>query len=119
HSSLAYTSFSAYVYSHQVPASSRKLLTFPTRRSSDLNTVYIENLVGRDTQFHYRYRQNASNIVKEHDATALWTYARGYGDYEDRSEEHTSELQSRFEIVCRLLLGKKKKKQTINIRMWL
>src|SRR6266513_6190866 len=26
-----------------------------------------------------------------------------------RSEEHTSELQSRFEIVCRLLLEKKKK----------
>src|SRR5437868_10503247 len=25
-----------------------------------------------------------------------------------RSEEHTSELQSRFEIVCRLLLEKKK-----------
>src|SRR5699024_11294246 len=28
----------------------------------------------------------------------------------DRSEEHTSELQSRFDIVCRLLLEKKKKK---------
>src|SRR5699024_12253897 len=26
-----------------------------------------------------------------------------------RSEEHTSELQSRFELVCRLLLEKKKK----------
>src|SRR5699024_11447830 len=26
----------------------------------------------------------------------------------DRSEEHTSELQSRFDLVCRLLLGKKK-----------
>src|SRR5699024_11698733 len=26
-----------------------------------------------------------------------------------RSEEHTSELQSRFDIVCRLLLAKKKK----------
>src|SRR5438067_8437780 len=25
-----------------------------------------------------------------------------------RSEEHTSELQSRFDLVCRLLLGKKK-----------
>src|SRR5699024_11594155 len=25
-----------------------------------------------------------------------------------RSEEHTSELQSRFDVVCRLLLGKKK-----------
>src|SRR5207249_12330295 len=29
-----------------------------------------------------------------------------------RSEEHTSELQSRFDIVCRLLLEKKKKTQT-------
>src|SRR5437868_12604271 len=31
-----------------------------------------------------------------------------------RSEEHTSELQSRFDLVCRLLLEKKKKnKKTI------
>src|SRR5437868_15533507 len=29
----------------------------------------------------------------------------------DRSEEHTSELQSRFDLVCRLLLEKKKKKK--------
>src|SRR2546422_4424572 len=28
----------------------------------------------------------------------------------DRSEEHTSELQSRLHLVCRLLLEKKKKK---------
>ena len=28
---------------------------------------------------------------------------------EERSEEHTSELQSRRNLVCRLLLGKKKK----------
>src|SRR5438067_9144214 len=28
---------------------------------------------------------------------------------DDRSEEHTSELQSRFDLVCRLLLEKKKK----------
>src|SRR5438067_5057064 len=28
-------------------------------------------------------------------------------DYGDRSEEHTSELQSRFDLVCRLLLEKK------------
>src|SRR5207249_8905926 len=27
-----------------------------------------------------------------------------------RSEEHTSELQSRFDLVCRLLLEKKKRK---------
>src|SRR5207249_8773069 len=30
----------------------------------------------------------------------------------DRSEEHTSELQSRFDLVCRLLLEKKNKKGT-------
>src|SRR6266481_7565451 len=29
---------------------------------------------------------------------------------EDRSEEHTSELQSQFHLVCRLLLEKKKRK---------
>ena len=31
---------------------------------------------------------------------------------EPRSEEHTSELQSRRNLVCRLLLEKKKKKKT-------
>src|SRR5437868_10826729 len=31
------------------------------------------------------------------------------GRFKDRSEEHTSELQSRFDLVCRLLLEKKKK----------
>src|SRR5437868_8792406 len=31
-----------------------------------------------------------------------------------RSEEHTSELQSRFDLVCRLLLEKKKKNSIKN-----
>src|SRR5438067_9921778 len=34
----------------------------------------------------------------------------------DRSEEHTSELQSRFDLVCRLLLEKKKNEQARNNR---
>src|SRR5687768_18188230 len=33
----------------------------------------------------------------------------------DRSEEHTSELQSRLHLVCRLLLEKKKKNINNNI----
>src|SRR2546422_6116874 len=33
-----------------------------------------------------------------------------------RSEEHTSELQSRLHLVCRLLLEKKKKKKGIQSR---
>ena len=32
------------------------------------------------------------------------------GIMNNRSEEHTSELQSRLHLVCRLLLEKKKKK---------
>src|SRR3712207_7342037 len=36
-----------------------------------------------------------------------------YGHREVRSEEHTSELQSRQYLVCRLLLEKKKNKKII------
>src|ERR1041385_9456169 len=36
--------------------------------------------------------------------------APGLGYRVDRSEEHTSELQSRLHLVCRLLLEKKKKR---------
>src|SRR3989449_1120217 len=44
-------------------------------------------------------------------------YITGYGarlDRKKRSEEHTSELQSRLHLVCRLLLEKKKKKREKN-----
>src|SRR5687768_18195833 len=34
-------------------------------------------------------------------------------DRRSRSEEHTSELQSRLHLVCRLLLEKKKKQQSL------
>src|SRR2546428_5787312 len=39
---------------------------------------------------------------------AVMTITRGAGDEIWRSEEHTSELQSRSDLVCRLLLEKKK-----------
>src|SRR2546422_8310709 len=35
-----------------------------------------------------------------------------YCSVDNRSEEHTSELQSRLHLVCRLLLEKKKRKNT-------
>src|SRR5438067_9977618 len=41
--------------------------------------------------------------------------AHGGGAYPLRSEEHTSELQSRFDLVCRLLLEKKKKIRQRNL----
>src|SRR5437868_9496867 len=39
-----------------------------------------------------------------------WEIPQTSGVHGARSEEHTSELQSRFELVCRLLLEKKNKK---------
>src|SRR5690554_7054363 len=46
---------------------------------------------------HYRQRASAGLIITE-----------GIAPSEMRSEEHTSELQSRPHLVCRLLLEKKK-----------
>src|SRR5216684_8471793 len=45
-------------------------------------------------------------------ADSLVDCRMGAGE-DQRSEEHTSELQSRLHLVCRLLLEKKKKTKTI------
>src|SRR5689334_24011879 len=42
-----------------------------------------------------------------HNRLAVLVETHSWKDY--RSEEHTSELQSQFHLVCRLLLEKKKK----------
>src|SRR5437868_13285865 len=51
-------------------------------------------------------RSASRSIVARASAAA----ARASSMRSARSEEHTSELQSRFDLVCRLLLEKKKKK---------
>src|SRR5690349_24238242 len=52
--------------------------------------------------------------IIEHDGIKV-----GYLGYTSRSEEHTSELQSRRDLVCRLLLEKKKiTKQTRVSCIW-
>src|SRR2546422_6563890 len=43
------------------------------------------------------------NFIGFHPFALPWALAKGW-----RSEEHTSELQSRLHLVCRLLLEKKK-----------
>src|SRR2546422_8544395 len=53
---------------------------------------------------------NLSPRTSEHLLDLLCVESRAGGD---RSEEHTSELQSRLHLVCRLLL-EKKKKNTMN-----
>src|SRR5687768_17878136 len=59
----------------------------------------------------------AEDTIADVDASGIWpgrvvTEVAPAGDFweaEPRSEEHTSELQSRLHLVCRLLLEKKKK----------
>src|SRR5690349_24123060 len=53
-------------------------------------------------------------------ATQAFGKAVPSGILSTRSEEHTSELQSRRDLVCRLLLEKKKKKKqkVINVRKY-
>src|SRR3712207_8697341 len=58
-------------------------------------------------------RAGVEGAVKEHGADAAYKieeFPERLGDLlGNRSEEHTSELQSRQYLVCRLLLEKKKK----------
>src|SRR5438067_7045726 len=48
-----------------------------------------------------------STAIEFCDFVLVMTVNPGFGG-QTRSEEHTSELQSRFDLVCRLLLEKKK-----------
>src|SRR5438067_6000149 len=85
------------------PSIARALHSFPTRRSSDLsvtmpstmNSVALGAAISRTRQV----RSTPKKVVW------AWLAAR-FNNL--RSEEHTSELQSRFDLVCRLLLEKKK-----------
>src|SRR3712207_8727884 len=51
----------------------------------------------------------------EHDNLIEGAVAEGYPELDERSEEHTSELQSRQYLVCRLLLEKKKNPRNLEI----
>src|SRR5207249_7609254 len=93
------------------------LHSFPTRRSSDLRPDDLSrNSAGRKI-----LRQRISvRTVEEPRASPDSDSERGHlcgqagrrrSGISGRSEEHTSELQSRFDLVCRLLLEKKNKKE--------
>src|SRR5438445_2475532 len=85
----------------------RDLHSFPTRRSSDLQggrvvLLALVALLGASYLYLVRF---CSSCGRMHRNFKLAECARCGA----RSEEHTSELQSRQYLVCRLLLEKKKK----------
>src|SRR5207247_9408537 len=80
------------------------LHSFPTRRSSDLPTSWSQDGHGL---FVYQTGEVPAKVYRVDLAAGkrvLWKQL-----VPGRSEEHTSELQSRVDLVCRLLLEKKKK----------
>src|SRR5699024_11557912 len=106
---------SCFPYFHSTP---HALLSFPTRRSSDL----IATLSLRATEgfkkklwiipmtvfYAMAFFCLALTLVAGMPvaiAYGIWS-AVGVALIALRSEEHTSELQSRVDLVCRLLLGK-------------
>src|SRR5690606_41324268 len=96
----------------------RDLPSFPTRRSSDLSCSRSARTRGSGP----RSSTPCSTPAGGRDGWrgSSWEYVPIFTDiarpiracwrsWSRRSEEHTSELQSRENLVCRLLLEKKKK----------
>src|SRR5699024_11233265 len=80
-------------------------------------TVHIQNDLGEEeTTVHWHGLEIPGDvdggphqvIAPDESMTTKFTISQRAATL--RSEEHTSELQSRFDIVCRLLLEKKKNK---------
>lgn len=58
------------------------------------NVFYFYSQIGNDTNFEYRHKINASEIEQASDASELYTYARGYGNYQDEVSEDTSDTKA-------------------------
>src|SRR2546421_7812389 len=78
---------------------------FPYRRSSDLRSGHDDRARGIVRIRHVECVDQLADHQRVERVELVRPVDR---DGEDRSEEHTSELQSRSDLVCRLLLEKKK-----------
>src|SRR5690554_7483153 len=81
----------------------QEVLSHLNSYSSYYHHLFIEKV--QNTKYH----NPKENFVPSPLGSSAWKSMK-------RSEEHTSELQSRPHLVCRLLLEKKKKKKKTNIQ---
>src|SRR5438552_12373502 len=79
------------------------LLAFQSVRDADVLGVWSPN---------HKHAQDMASVARKLDVGE----AKPYRSLAERSEEHTSELQSPDHLVCRLLLEKKKMKREPNSR---
>src|SRR5207302_11445511 len=95
----------------QSSATHLDLHSFPTRRSSDLRLFAPEDLRLESAE-DGEEREGSPERDLDADDVALYLgrHERAPRGEVGRSEEHTSELQSRENLVCRLLLEKKKER---------
>src|SRR5690606_14397409 len=75
-------------------------------KEGELNNILAET--EKEEEFLLK---KSEDFTKKIDDRLLQAYQRIRKGVRNRSEEHTSELQSRENLVCRLLLEKKKKKK--------
>src|SRR5690606_41078161 len=96
----------------------RELHSFPRRRSSDLSPCSARSLRIFSCAWVLVMKSNrlrssslSADVSKRREADTLKSFSWRLPSVirmASRSEEHTSELQSRENLVCRLLLEKKK-----------
>src|SRR5690606_41658136 len=79
-----------------------RLHSFPTRRSSDLAALTNDLRKVEPGRAQYTHLLDEADASVLDDIIVWWVSEDIF-----RSEEHTSELQSRENLVCRLLLDKK------------
>src|SRR5699024_12553848 len=84
------------------------LHSFPTRRSSDLSASRPTAVCTADSNVPFPGAMPRSRGIVQSEFVAIHGRSLASRPSCRRSEEHTSELQSRFDLVCRLLLEKKK-----------
>src|SRR5256885_5137592 len=85
----------------------------PPRSTLFPYTTLFRSIVRQAEAAHARYGFNdfklkGGVLAGEQEVEAVTALARRFPQARDRSEEHTSELQSPCNLVCRLLLEKKK-----------
>src|SRR5207237_2743977 len=91
------------------------LHSFPTRRSSDLSDGAGPKRRHGESKRSSR-RTNSLMTCSSHSTILSISPMTSPDSARYRSEEHTSELQSHLNLVCRLLLEKKKKNNEHRIR---